>query len=160
MRKFDHHVRISPGQLPQAFRRVSKFALILAFGSVRSRPQQLFSTQYVDGDVDAGFRSLGQIRGPGAIRIYPTSDRVNVPAEFLDLNAKVDLIDYQALTPLPPNQARNVGLVNALGERFLDEGADFVSFLVDRYHQVYSWADTLSLELVLRMTAASSYAST
>jgi uncharacterized protein DUF3570 len=34
--------------------------------------------------------------------------------EQLDLNAKVDLIDYQPLTPLPPNQPRDVGLVNAL----------------------------------------------
>ena len=34
--------------------------------------------------------------------------------EQLDLNAKVDLIDYQPLTPLPPNQPRNVGLVNAI----------------------------------------------
>jgi hypothetical protein len=34
--------------------------------------------------------------------------------EQLDLNAKIDLIDYQPLTPLPPNQARDVGLVNAL----------------------------------------------
>lgn len=34
--------------------------------------------------------------------------------ETLDLNAKIDLIDYQPLTPLPPNQARDVGLVNAL----------------------------------------------
>jgi hypothetical protein len=34
--------------------------------------------------------------------------------EGLDLNAKVDLIDYQPLTPLPPNQPRNVGLVNAI----------------------------------------------
>jgi hypothetical protein len=34
--------------------------------------------------------------------------------EQLDINAKVDLIDYQPLTPLPPNQARDVGLVNAL----------------------------------------------
>ncbi|MCU1281047.1 MAG: hypothetical protein JWM53_4593 [bacterium] len=34
--------------------------------------------------------------------------------EQLDLNAKIDLIDYQPLTPAPPNQARNVGLVNAL----------------------------------------------
>ena len=34
--------------------------------------------------------------------------------EQLDLNVKIDLIDYQPLTPLPPNQARNVGLVNAL----------------------------------------------
>jgi Protein of unknown function (DUF3570) len=34
--------------------------------------------------------------------------------EQLDLNAKVDLIDYQPLTPLPPNQVRDVGLVNAL----------------------------------------------
>ena len=32
----------------------------------------------------------------------------------IDLNVKVDLIDYQALTPLPPNQARDVGLINAL----------------------------------------------
>ncbi len=43
-----------------------------------------------------------------------------------------------------------------IDETNLDEGADFVSFLVDRYHQVYSWVDTLSIELVLRMTAASS----
>jgi hypothetical protein len=34
--------------------------------------------------------------------------------ETLDLNAKIDLVDYQPLTPLPPNQARDVGLVNAL----------------------------------------------
>jgi hypothetical protein len=34
--------------------------------------------------------------------------------EQLDLNAKIDLIDYQPLTPLPPNQPRDVGLVNAL----------------------------------------------
>lgn len=34
--------------------------------------------------------------------------------EQLDLNAKIDLVDYQPLTPLPPNQARDVGLVNAL----------------------------------------------
>ena len=34
--------------------------------------------------------------------------------EQMDLNAKVDLIDYQPMTPLPPNQARDVGLVNAL----------------------------------------------
>jgi uncharacterized protein DUF3570 len=34
--------------------------------------------------------------------------------EQMDLNAKVDLIDYQPLTPLPPNQARDVGLINAI----------------------------------------------
>ena len=34
--------------------------------------------------------------------------------EQLDVNAKIDLIDYQPLTPLPPNQPRDVGLVNAL----------------------------------------------
>jgi hypothetical protein len=34
--------------------------------------------------------------------------------EQLDLNAKLDLIDYQQLTPLPPNQPRDVGLVNAI----------------------------------------------
>ncbi len=34
--------------------------------------------------------------------------------EQLDINAKIDLIDYQSLTPLPPNQPRDVGLVNAL----------------------------------------------
>jgi hypothetical protein len=34
--------------------------------------------------------------------------------ETLDLNLKLDLLDYQALTRLPPNQARDVGLVNAL----------------------------------------------
>lgn len=34
--------------------------------------------------------------------------------EQMDLNAKIDLIDYQPLTPLPPNQPRDVGLVNAL----------------------------------------------
>lgn len=34
--------------------------------------------------------------------------------EQMDLNAKVDLIDYQPMTPLPPNQPRDVGLVNAL----------------------------------------------
>ncbi|HEY2743469.1 MAG TPA: DUF3570 domain-containing protein [Polyangia bacterium] len=34
--------------------------------------------------------------------------------EQLDLNIKIDLIDYQPLTPLPPNQPRDVGLVNAL----------------------------------------------
>jgi hypothetical protein len=34
--------------------------------------------------------------------------------EQLDLNAKIDLVDYQPLTPLPPNQARDVGFVNAL----------------------------------------------
>lgn len=34
--------------------------------------------------------------------------------EALDLNAKLDLIDYQRLTPLPPNAARDVGLINAL----------------------------------------------
>jgi hypothetical protein len=33
--------------------------------------------------------------------------------EQMDFNAKLDLIDYQPLTPLPPNQARDVGLVNA-----------------------------------------------
>ncbi len=34
--------------------------------------------------------------------------------EQLDINIKIDLIDYQPLTPLPPNQPRDVGLVNAL----------------------------------------------
>ena len=34
--------------------------------------------------------------------------------ESLDLNAKIDLIDYQKLTPLPPNAARDVGLINSL----------------------------------------------
>lgn len=34
--------------------------------------------------------------------------------EQMDLNLKVDLIDYQPMTPLPPNQPRDVGLVNAL----------------------------------------------
>ena len=34
--------------------------------------------------------------------------------EQMDLNAKIDLLDYQPLTPLPPNQPRDVGLVNAL----------------------------------------------
>jgi hypothetical protein len=34
--------------------------------------------------------------------------------EQLDLNAKIDLIDYQPMTPLPPNQPRDVGLINAL----------------------------------------------
>jgi hypothetical protein len=34
--------------------------------------------------------------------------------EQLDLNAKIDLVDYQPSTPLPPNQARDVGFVNAL----------------------------------------------
>ena len=34
--------------------------------------------------------------------------------EQLDLNGKIDLVDYQPLTPLPPNQARDVGLINAL----------------------------------------------
>jgi Protein of unknown function (DUF3570) len=34
--------------------------------------------------------------------------------EQLDANIKIDLIDYQPMTPLPPNQARDVGLVNAL----------------------------------------------
>lgn len=34
--------------------------------------------------------------------------------EQMDLNFKVDLIDYQPMTPLPPNQPRDVGLVNAL----------------------------------------------
>ncbi len=34
--------------------------------------------------------------------------------EQLEANAKIDLIDYQPMTPLPPNQARDVGLVNAL----------------------------------------------
>jgi hypothetical protein len=38
--------------------------------------------------------------------------------EQFDLNAKVDLIDYEPLTPLPPNQARDVGLVNALIAEF------------------------------------------
>ena len=34
--------------------------------------------------------------------------------EQMDLNLKVDLIDYQPMTPLPPNQPRDVGLINAL----------------------------------------------
>ncbi|HEX4458618.1 MAG TPA: DUF3570 domain-containing protein, partial [Polyangia bacterium] len=34
--------------------------------------------------------------------------------ESLDLNAKLDLLDYQKLTPLPPNEARDVGLINSL----------------------------------------------
>jgi hypothetical protein len=34
--------------------------------------------------------------------------------EQLDLNGKIDLVDYQPLTLLPPNQARDVGLVNAI----------------------------------------------
>jgi hypothetical protein len=34
--------------------------------------------------------------------------------EQMDLNAKVDLLDYQPLTPRPPNQPRDVGLVNAI----------------------------------------------
>jgi hypothetical protein len=34
--------------------------------------------------------------------------------ETLDLNLKLDLIDYEPLTPLPPNQARDVGLVDAV----------------------------------------------
>ncbi len=34
--------------------------------------------------------------------------------EQMDLNVKVDLVDYQPMTPLPPNQPRDVGLINAL----------------------------------------------
>jgi hypothetical protein len=34
--------------------------------------------------------------------------------EQLDLNGKLDLVDYQPLTPLPPNQARDVGFINAI----------------------------------------------
>jgi len=34
--------------------------------------------------------------------------------ETLDLNAKIDLLSYQALTPLPPNQARDVGFIDAI----------------------------------------------
>ncbi len=34
--------------------------------------------------------------------------------EAIDLNAKVDLIKYDALTPHPPNEARDAGIVNAI----------------------------------------------
>jgi hypothetical protein len=34
--------------------------------------------------------------------------------EALDINAKIDLISYEALTPLPPNAARSNGFIDAL----------------------------------------------
>jgi len=71
--------------------------------------------QYFTGD-----RELSPFRdylvGFKAAWVHNADERGKILRVFeqLDFNLKVDLIDYQPLTPLPPNQIRDVGLVNAL----------------------------------------------
>src|ERR1700724_3862464 len=72
-------------QLPQSLHRVPQLSPVPPPGSIPGPLQQLDSAQHVHGDVDARLHSLSQVGGPGAVRIHPAADRVNVPPEFANL---------------------------------------------------------------------------